>query len=133
MFQQLEIDRILKAFKLNPYDVLEVPIEADSKEIQKIYRKKSLLIHPDKVKDERAVEAFDLLKKASSHLLDEEKRKTLDETVMDARLMCLKELGLPHTTEADDPKLRDLFPTWEERVRKATKELMVDDELRRRK
>ncbi len=44
---------------------------------------------------ERAVEAFDLLKKASSHLLDEDKRKTLDETVMDARLMVLKELNLP--------------------------------------
>lgn len=50
LFQQLEIDRILSAFRLNPYDVLEVPLEADDKEINKIYRKKSLLIHPDKVK-----------------------------------------------------------------------------------
>lgn len=50
LLQQLEIDRILSAFRLNPYDVLEVPLEADDKEINKIYRKKSLLIHPDKVK-----------------------------------------------------------------------------------
>jgi DnaJ family protein C protein 8 len=50
LLQQLEIDRILSAFRLNPYDVLEVPIEADDKTITKIYRKKSLLIHPDKVK-----------------------------------------------------------------------------------
>ncbi|CCF53746.1 hypothetical protein NDA11_001249 [Ustilago hordei] len=133
LLQQLEIDRILSAFRLNPYDVLEVPLEADDKEINKIYRKKSLLIHPDKVKHERAVEAFDLLKKASSHLLDEEKRKTLDETVMDARLMVLKELNLAFATAYDDPRLANLSPSWEERVRAATKELMVDDELRRRK
>ncbi|SNX81341.1 uncharacterized protein MEPE_00046 [Melanopsichium pennsylvanicum] len=133
LLQQLEIDRILGAFRLNPYDVLEVPLEADDKEINKIYRKKSLLIHPDKVKHERAVEAFDLLKKASSHLLDEEKRKVLDETVMDARLMVLKELNLPFATPYDDVRLTNLTPTWDERVRKATKELMVDDELRRRK
>lgn len=41
----------MAAFKLNPYDVLEASMEADAKEITKIYRKKSLLIHPDKVKD----------------------------------------------------------------------------------
>lgn len=133
LLQQLEIDRILSAFRLNPYDVLEVPLEADDKEINKIYRKKSLLIHPDKVKHERAVEAFDLLKKASSHLLDEDKRKLLDETVMDARLMVLKQLNLPFATAYDDPRLAILRPSWDERVRSATKELMVDDELRRRK
>jgi DnaJ family protein C protein 8 len=50
-FQELEMDRVLSAFKLNPYDILECPMEADEKMITKIYRKKSLLIHPDKVKD----------------------------------------------------------------------------------
>lgn len=50
-FQELEMDRILHAFKLNPYDILECPMEADDKMITKIYRRKSLLIHPDKVKD----------------------------------------------------------------------------------
>lgn len=79
------------------------------------------------------MEAFDLLKKASSHLLDEDKRKGLDETVMDARLMVLKELGLPFSTASDDPRTASLVPSWEDRVRAATKELMVDDELRRRK
>ena len=52
---------------------------------------------------------------------------------MDARLMVLKELALPFATPYDDPRLANLFPSWEDRVRKATKELMVDDELRRRK
>jgi DnaJ-class molecular chaperone len=33
-------------------------------DIKKIYRKKSLLVHPDKCKHEKAQEAFDVLKKA---------------------------------------------------------------------
>lgn len=52
-FQELEMDRVLNAFKLNPYDILECPMEADDKMITKIYRRKSLLIHPDKVKDRK--------------------------------------------------------------------------------
>lgn len=33
---------------------------------EKTYRKKSLLIHPDKLKHDRGIEAFDLLKKVST-------------------------------------------------------------------
>jgi len=134
MWQELEIDRILSAFKLNPYSILDVPMEADPKEITKVYRKKSLLIHPDKVKHERAVEAFDLLKKASTHLLDEEKRKSLDETVMAARIVALKEFGLPPTIAADDERVLALGSgALEERVRAKTKEIMIDDEVQRRR
>ncbi|KAE8259129.1 hypothetical protein A4X13_0g1214 [Tilletia indica] len=134
MWQELEIDRILSAFKLNPYSVLDVAMEADSKEITKVYRKKSLLLHPDKVKHERAVEAFDLLKKASTHLLDEEKRKSLDETVMAARMVTLKELGLPVTIASDDERIKALGTgALEERVRQKTKEIMIDDEVQRRR
>lgn len=132
-FQELEMERILTAFKLNPYDILECPIEADEKQITKIYRKKSLLIHPDKVKDSRAEHAFSLLKQASIHLLDEKKRNSLDEVVMSARVLCLRELGLPANTESEDQRLRGLIPSFDERVRKETKEMMIDDEVRRRR
>lgn len=143
-FRELEIDRILSSFRLNPYDVLESKMEADVKEINKLYRKKSLLIHPDKVRRtdddgeklyERAVEAFDLLKKASTQLLDEDKRKTLDETVISARMLVLKEqYGLPTTTDIHtNATLLSDTSLFEERVRKQTKELMIDDELRKRK
>lgn len=132
-FQELEMDRVLAAFKLNPYDILECPMEADEKMITKIYRRKSLLIHPDKVKDPRAETAFALLKQASTHLLDEGKRKALDETVVSARVLCLKELGLPSDTAPDDRRLQGLIPSFDERVRKGTKEIMIDDELRKRR
>lgn len=52
---------------------------------------------------------------------------------MAARLLCLKELGLPSNTSADDERLQDVVPSFDERVRKGTKEIMIDDELRKRR
>lgn len=143
-YQQLEIDRILKtAFRLNPYDILDVTQEMSDREVQKAFRRKSLLIHPDKVKNDtqRAIEAFDLLKKASLHLQDDDKRKTLDETVLSARSLALKELGLPMQMPQVEyeqqlqpgGRLHDLFPSWNDRLKLSTKQLMLDDELRKRK
>jgi DnaJ family protein C protein 8 len=45
--------------------VLDIPAFATESEVKKTYRKKSLLIHPDKFKHEQGPEAFDLLKKVS--------------------------------------------------------------------
>lgn len=47
-------------------------------DIKKAYRKVARLVHPDKNRDGRAEEAFDLLEKSSSTLLDEKKRKEFD-------------------------------------------------------
>ena len=80
MSQRREVDRVLlRAFRMNPYDVLDLTQDADDKSIQKAYRKKSLLIHPDKMADDqaRAEEAFDLLKKSLDHLLDADRRLSL--------------------------------------------------------
>lgn len=52
---------------------------------------------------------------------------------MSARILCLKELGLPADTLPDDVRLHGMLPTFDERVRKGTKEIMIDDELRRRR
>lgn len=41
----------------------------------KAYRKKSLMIHPDRFKAARGPEAFDLLKKAQTDLSNPDKRK----------------------------------------------------------
>ena len=70
--QRREVDRVLtRAFRMNPYDILDLTQDADEKTIQKSYRKKSLLIHPDKMTEDqaRAEEAFDLLKKSLDHLM----------------------------------------------------------------
>lgn len=38
----------------SPYDILDLPVTATEAEVKKQYRKKSLLIHPDKFKHEHA-------------------------------------------------------------------------------
>ena len=40
--QEIEIERILRSFKLNPFDVLDIDYGIDEKSIKAIYRKKSL-------------------------------------------------------------------------------------------
>jgi DnaJ family protein C protein 8 len=40
----------------SPYDILDLPVGAPENDVKKQYRKKSLLIHPDKYKHERGIE-----------------------------------------------------------------------------
>jgi len=77
--REQEVERVVAAFKLNPYEILGLdmtnPASITEAVIRKTYRQKSLLIHPDKLAHPRGVEAFDLLKKAEGFLLDPEKRR----------------------------------------------------------
>lgn len=43
-----EIKRVLASFKLNPLDILDIPVDATLSDINKKYRSLSLLCHPDK-------------------------------------------------------------------------------------
>jgi len=65
-----EVNRILGAFKLNPYEQLGARFDADAAELGRAYRKSSLLVHPDKCSHPRASDAFDLLGAASAALRD---------------------------------------------------------------
>ena len=141
--QQLEIDRILTvAFRMNPYDILDVPTRADEKTIQRVFRRKSLLIHPDKVQhdNERAHEAFGMLQQASTDLLDEGRRQNIDSVVRSAERLALHELNLANDIDMDDVpqeetsgRLANLMPSWQERVRECVKHFLVDDEVRKRR
>lgn len=128
-----ECERVLKAFKLNPYDVLGVEPTVTDDEIHKIYRKKSLMIHPDRYHAPRGPEAFDLLKKAQTELLTAEKRKLIDKTLADARMLILRSLNLPPETPDTHDKVRFLLPPLRERMKQKAKEILIDDELRRRR
>ena len=91
------------------------------------------VIHPDKAKHERAPEAFDLLKKAESELSDKEKRENLDGMIKAARNELLKGLQLSTTTGDDHPKLKDLNPPFKEQLRAKSKQMLIEEELRRRR
>ncbi|CAL1716343.1 unnamed protein product [Somion occarium] len=131
--REVEVERILKAFKLNPYEILDLPDTATAEEIKKKYRQLSLFIHPDKTSHARAPDAFDLLKKAESELSDKNKREELDAVIRQARVVLLKSQNLPSTLQDDDPKLQELIPPWKEQLRAKSKEMLIDEEVRRRK
>ncbi|TRM64362.1 hypothetical protein BD626DRAFT_491559 [Schizophyllum amplum] len=131
--RDVEVERILKAFKLNPYDILDLEASCSPEEIKKKYRQLSLFIHPDKAKHPKAPEAFDILKKAEGELSDEKKRDDLDATIRQARIVVLKSLSLPVSTSDNDPGLTSLNPPFSARLRAQAKELLIEEEVRRRK
>ncbi|TQV96516.1 hypothetical protein V2A60_003092 [Cordyceps javanica] len=122
-----EIDRILKAFKLNAYAVLDLQPGVPESDIKITYRKKSLLIHPDKCKNPQAPEAFDRLKKAQVELMDEKHRARLDEAIADARMLLLRELKL--TVDSEELKTDDFARRWRDKA----VEVLVDNERRRQR
>ncbi|KAJ3508793.1 hypothetical protein NM208_g15769 [Fusarium decemcellulare] len=81
-----EIDRILKAFRLDAYAVLDLQPGVPDSDIKITYRKKSLLIHPDKTKNPQAPDAFDRLKKAQTELMDEKHLDSRQRRAQDGRL-----------------------------------------------
>lgn len=122
-----EIERILNAFQLDAYSVLNLQPGCTPADIKLAYRKKSLLIHPDKTKNKRAPDAFDRLKKAESALQDKTKREVLDQAFTDARRLLIRERKW--TIHDERLKSAEFLADWRDR----TREVLVEDELRRRR
>lgn len=72
-----EVNRIIWAFKLNPFEQLNLRFDASLEDIRRQYRKISLMVHPDKCKHPQASSAFEILGKAQKELLDDELRTGL--------------------------------------------------------
>jgi DnaJ family protein C protein 8 len=122
-----EIDRIMSAFKLDAYAVLDLQPGVPESDIKACYRKKSLLIHPDKTSNRQAPDAFDRLKKAYDVLMDEKQRESLDEAIADARMLLMREKKL--TRDDEEVKSEEFAKEW----RVKTREVLIENELRRRK
>lgn len=127
--QDAEIDRILKAFRLDAYAVLGLKPGVPESDIKIVYRKKSLLIHPDKTKNPLAPDAFDRLKKAQTELMDEKHRTLLDEAIADARMLVLRDLKLT----VDSPEAKEPDAAFEKKWADKTKMVLIDNEQRRRR
>ncbi|KAJ3279115.1 hypothetical protein HK104_001733 [Borealophlyctis nickersoniae] len=130
--QDKEVEELLAlhAQTNNPLELLNLPPSAwttlviDLPSVKKQYRRRSLLLHPDKCKHPKAQEAFDVLKKAEAELTDDEKRPGLLVLVRDARDAVFRKKGL----KIPPPPLRPgVKPTPEEE--KALKEIPVDPNL----
>lgn len=153
-----EVNRILGAFKLNPFEALGLRFDKGTEDsIRRQYRKVSLAVHPDKCSHPRAKDAFEIVGNAQKDLLNEEKRKTLDFLLSHAKEEVLKEwkkaakkdaaMGLaamlheqgksgvqadwemtPEFHEAWKLKARDVLARAEWRRRKLTKRLKEEEE-----
>ncbi|KAI8923761.1 hypothetical protein BC831DRAFT_469513 [Entophlyctis helioformis] len=101
------------AAQLNPIDVLDLPLSVyitcaiEDRLVKTQYRKRSLLVHPDKCSHARAQEAFDLLKKAENTIMDPAKRKRLLGFLIDARAAVFMAKGVrpPKIQTPAGPKL----------------------------
>ena len=126
LIKDKEIKRIIRCFRLDYYTVLDIQPGITKEEIAKIYKKKSLLIHPDKTKNPRAVDAFDLLRKAATALADDKKRAELDGIWADARSELIQEKGWT----VDDDRLVGLefLREWRTKV----KDILIDTEFVKR-
>lgn len=83
--QENELARILGSFRLNPYEVLGVPLDCDAGAARKAYRKASLAVHPDKCTLEGAPKAFEMLGDALHILEDPDAKARIDTLLAHAR------------------------------------------------
>jgi len=94
-----------------------------------MYRKKSLLIHPDKTKNPKAPDAFDRLKKAHGELMDEKLRERLDEAITDARMLLIRDKKWDVDTHSEELQSDEFKEEWREK----TKWVLMDNERRRQR
>lgn len=119
----------MQAFRANAYDVLDLQPGVPDDDIKKTYRKKSLLIHPDKSTNPYAQEAFDRLAKAYQTLLDEKKRPVLEEAIADARMLLIRDLKLTTDSEEVKDPDKEFMKAWKDKV----KWVLADNEARRQR
>ncbi|CAI6239352.1 unnamed protein product [Periconia digitata] len=122
-----EIERIMNVFKLNAYAVLDLQPGVPASDIKKVYRNKSLLIHPDKTTNPKAPDAFDRLKKAQTTLSDDKERAELDEHIADARMLLMRERKL--TADDEETRGAEFAKAWREK----TTWVIMDNEKRKRR
>lgn len=119
----------MNEFRLNAYAVLDLQPGVPESDIIKTYRKKSLLIHPDKTKNPKAPDAFDRLKKAHSELTDEKTRERLDEAIADARMLLIRDKKWSVDTHSEELQGDEFKEEWKEKV----KWVLRDNEMRRQR
>jgi DnaJ family protein C protein 8 len=70
---------------------------------------------------------------AESELSDPKKREELDAVIKEARTQLLKSLSLPTSMPDDDPRIRSLAPPFKVQLRQASKTMLIEEEVQRRK
>jgi DnaJ homolog subfamily C member 8 len=82
---EYHLNRLLNETYINPYDILQIPAEANDLEIKKMYRELSLKVHPDKCSHDKAADVFNMVDSAYKMLMDPEKRRIYQRIMREAR------------------------------------------------
>lgn len=142
-----EVNRVLGAFKLNPFEMLGLRFNAPPEDIPRQYRKVSLAVHPDKCTHPRANEAFEIIGHAQKELQDEEKRMRLDFLLATAKDMVISDwkkaakhdAAIRLAAELSTNGIEDVQKRWEETPefheawRMKARDVLAKTEWRKRK
>lgn len=109
---------------LNPYNVLQLDVDANEEDIKGRYRKLSTMVHPDKnLGVENAKDAFDEVKKAYNLMKDEEQRLYCKALVENGRLRGIevykKEGGVEGEGAVKEKEVMKVFAEIEAQRRQA--------------
>ena len=113
---------------LNPYHVLMLPVAATDEDIKQRYHRLSAMVHPDKLEDPRARDAFIVVKNAHKTLNNKNKRENICKLINGAR----------RTTEKTRKRLlkkgvaESTLPPLEDVIAKETLKVFAQSEQRRR-
>nr|GMD64858.1 J domain-containing protein spf31-like [Ipomoea batatas] len=132
------------AFKLNPFEYLNLSFDSSLDDVKRQYRKLSLLVHPDKCKHPQAKEAFGALAKAQQLLLDPQERDYVLNQVIAAKEE-LKSKWKKQVKKDTASKLKSLVSEgkfeqeyeqseeFQQQLKLKVREILTEQEWRRRK
>jgi DnaJ family protein C protein 8 len=135
--QDKEVERLLgmKEKGLNPIEVLELDhvfatCKFNDKEIKSQFRKKSLLVHPDKCANPKAKDAFEILKQADLNLAKSGQKSALIEAIREARILVDQDLRQQNRHKFVDPDSTEYLIMVKLKMREIFKEVVVRAEIR---
>lgn len=130
MWAAMSKKRSKEIMKLDLYEILEIPIHSEEKEIKKSYRKKALKCHPDKNPDNPdAADEFDKLKKILEILLDPGTRKAYDKVLKSRKAAAIRASEVDARTQ----KLRSDLEVRERRAQRTREQLEISEEEKLRR
>jgi DnaJ family protein C protein 8 len=69
---------------------------------------------------------------AESELSEGKKREELDAAITQARVLLLRAHNIPATVADDDSRIKSLKPPYKDQLRTKAKEILIEEEVRRR-
>lgn len=143
--REQEVDRILSCFKLNPYEHLNLNLDASDDDVRRAYRKSSLMVHPDKCNHPQAQRAFEALGLAQSMILEDSHKRAELQSVFERAKEAVKQEWAKEakrdtaarTRYGHDPeamwKQFERSPEFHLRWKAKAREVLTENEWRKRR